>query len=546
MAAAGALQDALDMRSPTLVATLLFAATTAISACVDDPEVDPGDPGVAPAPAVRLDRSRALYGAIERGVAWPRDTLTVCWMPSALDSEFASRRLAVQQAVDREWGATGRIRFVWSFTCDSIPNADIRIGHDRAESGTSELGTLAQAVPVGSPTMVIDLAGPPAGGCVVLPGGPSTPPTHAPRCDGVSGRGTPPSVDVWVIATALHEFGHALGLRHEHARNDPNCPDPETLDIPAQNGDRAYDGEGIWPLDQLSIMHYCRLGVLAYGTADPHLSVGDLRALHTLYPGVVALFPNPELGGAPIRLGPGYYTTATLSLGQVSSFVVPPGFTVNACYATTPQPTCVPYTESVRALGPALDNRMTDILIAAGASVYRDPGYQGVSQLLGPGTYRASQGQLATVGNDAISSAWVPPTAAMTLCTDDNVSGMCIFLPGGLFGTSGYALTNLLDNQMSSVRVDPRVVTYSDAAFRGESWSLAVGTYRVSAGATWLPAVRALAIQGLKVTACTAEGPVSPFFGPTCAGTCTTTQTSLATLTGIRCLKVMTLPITSG
>ncbi len=91
--------------------------------------------------------------------------------------------------------------------------------------------------------------------------------------DPVTGQhtGTP-----WLNHT-LHEFGHALGLSHEHARSDidPAC------------GVTGSESNGwitaTWDRD--SVMNYVMLDCQAYGNyANSGLSAGDKLALHIMYP----------------------------------------------------------------------------------------------------------------------------------------------------------------------------------------------------------------------------------------------------------------------
>lgn len=79
-------------------------------------------------------------------------------------------------------------------------------------------------------------------------------------------------------ATAVHEFGHALGLMHEHERTDaPGCGD---FEAEVRNSDRyVYVGN----FDPNSIMNYC------HNSGLTSLSPGDVAGLRYLY---------PELGGS--------------------------------------------------------------------------------------------------------------------------------------------------------------------------------------------------------------------------------------------------------
>lgn len=101
----------------------------------------------------------------------------------------------------------------------------------------------------------------------------------------VSKNGQYPAAGTWARnfavtqtrATAVHEFGHALGLLHEHERTDaPGCGDYEDK---VRNTDRnVYVGS----FDANSIMNYC------HNSSLTNLSSGDVAGLKYLYPSLGA------------------------------------------------------------------------------------------------------------------------------------------------------------------------------------------------------------------------------------------------------------------
>lgn len=72
----------------------------------------------------------------------------------------------------------------------------------------------------------------------------------------------------------LHEFGHALGLSHEHARADATCPAPGGISV-------GY----LTPYDKQSVMHYQYLSCGVDGNyGQSGLSGYDRLSLRILYP----------------------------------------------------------------------------------------------------------------------------------------------------------------------------------------------------------------------------------------------------------------------
>lgn len=471
--------------------------------------------------------SPALYGVHEVGTGWDHELIEICWDASAYgatpDEEtlMYDAREWVKQAVRYEWGRVSRIQFpeIWPPCSSPLYQPDIRIGHSDF-LGWSYHGTEARDVASG-PTMAINLLGPAGATCVPDGNGPGAGGGgYIPACNGTLLGANPDSRQTWTEALALHLFGYALGLRKEdvHPEGTPCAGVEEALDS-------AYgNGEALWAFDPASIMSSCRLTSLAYGAVRPTLSAGDIRSINSLYPGVVRLFPGTDLGGTSWPLGPGYYTrTSHPALANVSSLVIPPGFRAMVCTTTN----CATYTATRRTLSTTYDDKIQNITISLQGFVAEQPGYIGASQWLAPGVYKASQGQLATVGNNAISSAWVAPGHAITLCDGETPSPVtCMSAVGGTLGVppmltlpggpvATFASWNM-DNVASYVKVAPRVVTYASNDFRGTSYSVAEGVYTVSGGSTYVSQVRALSVPaGLEATVCNKES-VMTFPRPVC------------------------------
>jgi serralysin len=120
----------------------------------------------------------ANRAALVKGAKWtPGDVITV----SYLDGDPGVQ--AKVRAVATQWTAARLARLTLSFRTDTT-DTDIRISFQFAGSW-SVIGTTCRNVPAGQPTMNY-------------------------------GWLTPASDDVEVRRVVLHEFGHALGLIHEH------------------------------------------------------------------------------------------------------------------------------------------------------------------------------------------------------------------------------------------------------------------------------------------------------------------------------------------
>lgn len=143
------------------------------------------------------------------------------------------------ESVAEEWAGPEMANLRLQFVDDS--DVDIRIAFQQGDGSWSYLGTMCQQIPAPEPTMNY-------------------------------GWLTPDSGDDELRRVVLHEFGHALGLIHEHQNPDtpidwnraaviadlsgpPNNWDEETIE---NNIFKRYDPQDVTttPTDRLSIMMY--------------------------------------------------------------------------------------------------------------------------------------------------------------------------------------------------------------------------------------------------------------------------------------------------
>jgi glucose/arabinose dehydrogenase len=121
--------------------------------------------------------------------------------------------------------------------------------------------------------------------------------------------------------------------------------------------------------------------------------------------------------------------------------------------------------------------------LSSEVKVYREPNFTGVSQSFStsPGVYKANQGALNVVGNDAISSLSVPQGTVIRVCQHET-GGICRD-----FGAGNYeSLEASLDNMISFIEVNPQseVKVYTEANFTGvsQSFPTSPGVYRANQG----------------------------------------------------------------
>lgn len=234
----------IGIRTPTA----LFAAHPKAG----DTTTQPKDP-LAPAVLAGIKHGVAIPSAL-----WPQgSTLRISLIGMTHEQEQLTRHV-----IDK-WAPHVNLKF--EFT--DAPDGDIRIlaDSDRA-GGESAIGTQARSRDPSQPTMIV----------------------------GFQGGST-----VYNAGTILHEFGHALGLHHEH-QHPQNTLDLNWEQILQDHRDRGEEdkvpgsffplGEGIRTsaYDQKSTMHYgipsAWLNSGGEIADNPELSQGDREFVQTLYP----------------------------------------------------------------------------------------------------------------------------------------------------------------------------------------------------------------------------------------------------------------------
>ena len=187
--------------------------------------------------------------------AWASRHIQVCFEQS---DDFTLEKATVRAAVVETFQELG-IKFEGFGLCEvNQEGIRIRFAPDKAISQTKDFGSRINGVSAG---MILGLS---------------------PQCkDAYSGS-------VCQSNITLHEFGHALGLRHEMNRREKStCFEHDQF-----HGEGEEDALQIGDFDPDSIMSYCKL----YGANERgeklSLSKGDQRSLQEKYHGVIASIPS--------------------------------------------------------------------------------------------------------------------------------------------------------------------------------------------------------------------------------------------------------------
>ncbi|MGE0173745.1 MAG: hypothetical protein AB7T49_13190 [Oligoflexales bacterium] len=177
---------------------------------------------------------------VNKGALWPDRKAEVCWLTPGFEQE----KQDIREAIDAEINARTTFTFFGWTECGDSNDGKLEVTIDPASHPNAIVGYYGGGE---AEMFSYDFTNENFEGCVETP---------------------------WICMhnTAVHEFGHVMGLFHEQDRHDSECEDSQVLDDPYRIPVGPYDAD--------SIMNYC---VDGYFERLLSLSEEDVQTVNYLY-----------------------------------------------------------------------------------------------------------------------------------------------------------------------------------------------------------------------------------------------------------------------